>query len=463
MKISQIPTTICIMSFLIKRIAFFALLSFTFFSCEDPKDIGLDLEPGNQNFGVLFTEDLDVQTSTVLVDSVRTNTSPYFLAGRYQDQVLGTITAKSFLQVRYNIATDTLRLGDSPVVDSLVMILDYEYDYGNTGQPQNLFVHRLTDSLRRKVYYNYDKLSYEASPVGSLNFVADTKRDTLRLHLSKEFGDYLVSFSGKSETDFQRSFYGLALMGGETDNGAIIAPIITASSTATVLRLYYRNSASPDPKTYDFFLDGRNFNHIQSERTGALAGLQNPYDALPSANTGELSYVQAGIGLMTKIEFPDIQKLREKGNIGINRAELVISPVEGTVVNTATPPPVLTLYGMGTDNKLVGDSTFRYIPLLADFASTSIPNVSSYNSTKKNYTFPINNYINNLLYEPSATNGLFLSLPSVGFLSFNPSTFSLPATTPYYERSVDRLVLGSRKHPTNPVKLRVYYTVVDPE
>ncbi|QHT68136.1 DUF4270 domain-containing protein [Rhodocytophaga rosea] len=451
------------MNFLIKRIAFFALLSFAFFSCEDPKDIGLDLQPENQNFGVLFTEDLDVQTTTILVDSVRTHRSPYFLAGRYQDPVLGTITAKSFLQVRYSSIDSTLNLGTSLTFDSLVLILDYEYDYGNTGQAQNLFVHRLTDSLRRKVYYNYDKLPYESTPVGSLNFVANTKRDTLRFRLSNELGNQLMSFAGKSEAEFFSSFYGLALMGGETDNGAVIAPIITASSTATVLRLYYHNSASADQKTYEFFLDGLNFNHIQSERTGVLAGLQNPYDALPSANAGELSYVQAGIGLMTKVEFPDIKKLIEKGNIGINRAELVIAPVDGTVVNAATPPPVLTLYGTGTDNKLVSDSAIRYIPLEGDF-TRGIPNIANYNSTKKTYTFSINQYINNLLYQPSATNGLFLSLPSVGFLTIaanSNNTFSLPANTPYYERSVDRLVIGSRKHPTNPIKLRVYYTLVD--
>jgi hypothetical protein len=451
------------MNFLIKKIAFFALISFAFFSCEDPKDIGLDLEPGNQNFGVLFTEDLEVQTSTVFVDSVRTNSSPYFLAGRYQDQVLGTVTAKSFLQVRYSI-NDTLKLGDSPTLDSLVMILDYDYDYGNTGRSQTLFLHRLTDSLRRKVYYNYETLPYEPTPVGSLTFVADTKRDTLRFRLNNDFGNYLISFAGKSEKEFLNNFYGFSLTGGETDNGAIIAPIITASSTATVLRLYYHNTGSTDPKTYDFFLDGLNFNHIQNERTGALAGLQNPYDALPSGATGELSYVQAGIGLMTKIEFPDIEKLIEKGNIGINQAELIVAPVEGTIVNT-TPPPVLVLYGMGTDNKLVGDSAFRYVPLslLNDFAVDYTPNVAFYNSTKKIYTFPVNRYIRNLLYEPSATNGLFLSLPSIGILSVARinSRFSLPANTAYYERSVDRLVIGSRKHPTNAVKLKVYYTLVN--
>lgn len=432
------------MNLLIRRIAVFALLLPVFFACEDPKDIGLDLEPQKDNFGVLFTENLTVQTSTVLVDSVRTHSSPYFLVGRYQDPHLGTITAQSFLQVRFGTAFD---LGTTPVLDSVVLILDYDYDYGYTGQSQTLSVHRLTDSLRRKIYYNSDELNYNATPVAAKTFVANTKRDTLTIRLDDAVGNYLMNFSGKTEQEFLDAFYGLALVGGENDNGAIIAPAVTTTSTASVLRLYYKNSGATTQSRYDFFLDGLNFNHIQSDRTGILAGLKNPYDSLLPSSTGELTYVQAGIGLMTKVEFPDIQKLKENGNIGINRAELVITPITGTIVSAITPPPALTLYQIGQDNKIFKDSTIGYVPLLADFRNEAL--YAPYNPNRKQYTFLINRYITGLLNGTATNNGVFISVPSV----------SLQLGVPSFERSVDRVVIGSNKHP-EPIKLRIYYTEV---
>lgn len=432
------------MNLLIKRIAFIALF-LPIFSCEDPKDIGLDLEPQKDNFGVLFTEDLTIQTSTVLVDSVRTNSSPYFLVGRYQDPQLGTVTAQSFLQVRFGAAFD---LGSTATVDYAELILDYEYDYGNTGQPQTLSVHRLTDSLRRKVYYNYEKLNFSPVAIGTQTFVANTKRDTLKIRLDDAIANELMSFSGKTEQEFLNAFYGFTLVGGENDNGAVIAPTVTANNTASVLRLYYKNSGSATQNTYDFFLDGLNFNHIRSDRTGLLANLQNPYDSLPSGTTGGQSYVQAGIGLMTKIEFPDIQKLKEKGIVGINHAELVVRPVTGTIANGMNTPQALVLYQVGLDNKIYRDTTLGYVPLLKDFTGNA--NYTPYDPSKKQYTFLINQYITALLNGTANTKGLFISVPSA----------SLQLGIPSFERSVDRIILGDNKNP-EPIKLRVYYTLVN--
>ncbi len=108
------------MNLLIRKLALCLSISALFLACEDPQDIGKDLQPQNQDFGVLFTDTVTVRTSTVLVDSVRTSISNYMLAGQYMDAKLGTVTAKTFFQARFSGSDTTYILAESPVYDSLV-------------------------------------------------------------------------------------------------------------------------------------------------------------------------------------------------------------------------------------------------------------------------------------------------------------------------------------------------------
>jgi hypothetical protein len=446
------------MNLLIKKVALLLLLAAVFFSCEDPKDIGLDLQPQNQDFGVFFTDTITVVTTTVLVDSVRTSNSPYLLAGRYLDSKLGPIAAKSFFQVRYG--STAYNLGDAPVFDSLVLFLDYVYEYGNTGRFQNLYVHQLQDSIQRKTYYNYDEAGYSLNPVGKKEqFAAKLSSDSLSnltIRLNENLGQNLMGFSGQEESEFLKAFYGLALIGAPDDNGAIIGinPSVSTSNAGTKLRLYYHNGTSTTPVFYDFYLDGRNYVNIKNETP--LAGLQNPYDAISSANTNEETFVQAGIGLMTRIEFPYIQKLNEKGRIAINRTELEILPVEGTQVNSVNFPPILTLYKSGTDKKIPTNSpTLLFDPLIKDFSRANnfqqASQKASYNATSKSYAFSISEYINSILNEGSSVKALYLSVPSA----------ELGLSSASYEHSVGRLVIGSNNHPNTPIKLKLYYTIAN--
>src|SRR5690606_31534869 len=107
------------------------------FSCKkEPSRIGYSLQPPDLQTDLKFTDSLIAQTSTVLVnDSIVTSkmgtkniylnsvlTNVYGLVGQSKDPVFGRITAKTFAQLRYNIA-GTIGLGNNPVFDSAVFSL----------------------------------------------------------------------------------------------------------------------------------------------------------------------------------------------------------------------------------------------------------------------------------------------------------------------------------------------------
>ena len=155
---------------LTKRSAFLSLfIAITFFiSCENPKDIGLTSQqnPNNQ-IGVSFEEDFDLQPKITLLDSFQTSSSLTMLVGKYSDPFFGTITSQAFVDVGPNLATDsTINLvGTDRVFKSLTLSLRINYSYGaditqdNTSQTINLY--ELKDTLVTRIYTNNDKTRNE--------------------------------------------------------------------------------------------------------------------------------------------------------------------------------------------------------------------------------------------------------------------------------------------------------------
>jgi hypothetical protein len=83
------------------------------------------------------------------------------------------------------------------------------------------------------------------------------------------------------------------------------------------------------------------FNQIQADPTTALAaGLTKQYDSVSSTAENPETYVQGGLGLMTRIRFDNFDEIRRQGNVAINRAELIVTPAPGS----APPAPRLMLY-----------------------------------------------------------------------------------------------------------------------
>ena len=443
-----------------------------FFACqlEDPKEIGAGLNPGTGNFGVVYTDTLTLRTSTVLVDSVVTSQSVRPIVGYYNDPASGTVACRSFFQCIYS--SEKFDLGANPLYDSTTLFLISDSLSADLKKPiaQNLKVYRLTgDFDGARNYLNTDDFAFDPAPVGQYTYNrpanSTRKADTLRIRLNEATGQGLLSAyrNTLTETDFTAAFKGLAVGSDEANN------TLSRFALGAVV-MYYHNAGETAAKAVNFSASfGRFFNQIKSVRTGALGGLRKAYDAVPSTTTGNLTYIQSGTGLKTRIEMPSLKDLGKNRDIIINEARLVLKPVSGGVFSSVQlPPSRLRLYEADLNGRMptlvqAGTPTaYFYVPLQGQLGS---PDAAL--NTDGTYVFSVGGYLQQVLYNdrlPAAQRkddkGLFVAVQSGAPY---PEQQKAPVT-PFGENEVTvrGMTLGSQQHPTGGAKLVIYYTVINP-
>lgn len=467
-EISQIPITTFIMNFLIKKAAIFTLLVFTLFACEEPGEIGLDIKNPGQSFGVLYTDTVTVQTSTVLVDSVRTSRTGFLMGGQYIDPQFGTIAAKSFFQI--SLRDSVLTLGNSPALDSVVLFLHESFSYGDTNQVQQMSVHLLQDSVRLQSYYSTDVIPYELNSVGSIALKSTPKKtdDTLKIKLDPSVGLRLIALNGNSIGSFLDSFFGLALQ-PETTNNAVVINFDASINNGSKLRLYYKEAASTSQRIYDFAINPNfAFNNIEAiNKNGTpLVNVQTAYQPIPSSSTDQETFIEGGVGIMTKVDLSALLKLSMNKTIRFNQIFLVVQPVLSKTGVFTVPPSQLVLYRANSLGNPLKSSNGIYIPV-ENPISRQNP-IVEYDAENRQYKIDITQYFQQLLTSADSENmnmgsTMFLSVPSFSLNSYY-STDNQPvnyvAVPSSLESSVSRLVLGSQQHPANSLKLQVYYTEI---
>jgi hypothetical protein len=359
--------------------------------------------------------------------------------------------------------------GQSPSVDSVVLFLRRSYVYGDTLSAQSLTVHLLEDSIkntRLTPYYSTNNLP-KSLPVGSAeyNHRIDT---TLKFILNNSIGERIVALNGQGEVALREAFYGFALAAAEGSGASVIS--FNALNPASRLRIYYKNAASQTTvNVFDFGIDGNyTFNQVSSNRIAPWNNLA-VYQPVPSTVTEEETLVEGGTGLMTKIDIPHLLKLNENRTIRINQAYLIVQPVESKTGSTTPLPAQLILYRSNTSGRPLRSTGGIYTPVeeFNDFSAVGSPRLTFYNTTDKIYRFNITQYLQQLLDSRQTINpSIYLSLPSFSLDALyprNPNTNApsnpiVPASS--LENSVSRLILGSQLHPTNALKLQIYYTEI---
>lgn len=436
-----------------------------FIACERPKEIGFGLTP-TEELGVFYADTISVATSTVLNDSIFTVNSNNILFGQYRDPFLGNVTAKAFFHFwRGQQSIDTLALlGNNeflPIYDSLVLSLPTRYTYGKTNVTQTLNIFRITETLLDSVRYtNQANLQVAATPVKTTSIKADDlkRNPVLNVKLPDNLGQELFTLSGQSpaikvEDFYKNLFKGLALFPETNDDAAVIG------FDGIRLTLHYKvtqtRTEQPDTivaKQLNFFLR-RNFNQINSDKQGTtLVGIQ-PLKPVSSGLTGGNSFIQSGIGLQTKLDFPGLDNLKKLGNISINRAELIIKPLPGTFDQFA-PPSSLAFYPTDQSSDIIGQFFgASFIPLILlqngspDFLTdpTSRPALAApFDTRKEEYIAVITPFLRNVLRNNSTFPSLLIS--SVG-----------------ESNSVNRLIIrnnsGAPVSVLSGIRLRIFYTV----
>ena len=489
-------------------------LSFCLFltACDDPQEIGSEVFV--QDIGVLFTDTLTVDASTVLVDSIVTNNTDNLLVGRYTDPTLGLVEASSYFQIsnRDTIRTELFEsdkitkldittkkdfkwIKNPTKVDSIRLLLPYTYYQGDTIQKQTFTLTQLDDNVsldQAKTYFKSDNSpllkstvfgqlkNVTVKPVKNKNILGGSSRfDTLKIPITDPaFINFIISQRESTNKDnalvgtgFKSKIRGLALTSESSKNAAILG----FSPYLSVMKVYYsytysytlRNKANnadsikvtvDSTKSNDFFIgrfissstgapQNARFNKITTTRSGAFSKLSNPTDIVFSAQSNNQVVLQSSTGLATKIKFPGLLKLKERQDIAINKAELVLEP---NATNYSVPSDLVLIESSPTHrllrNTLTSDGTLQFV--------SGEVSIATYIAKTNNYTFNVTSSLQNILSGRNKTNGWIVTADT--FREATQNSPRGPVSGRYVVSSdVDRAVFDSKK-----IKLRVYYTYI---
>jgi hypothetical protein len=434
------------------------IISLFLASCDAPKEIGADLF--SVEVGLNFTDTLRVNSSTVLMDSIQTQGNSTFLVGSFFHPTLGTFESTAYTQIAN---ADSLFAKNTSILDSVKMHLVYKNFQGDTNQVHTLNVYKLKDSLSlSKDYFTNSSLPYQPSTVGSVTFRPrpirsraangdSLKLDTLNFHMSKALGNELIAkYSDKSlaggGSAFRASFPGLVFKSSTASKSALIG----FSPAYSRMTLHWHNPNDTTKYTLNYYFSLSNammtevqarFNQYNINRSGPLAALTKSGNSVPASTTGNVTYVQSWSGLVTKIDFPTLLKLKGNRNIAVNKAELVLQTTDDIDLNHSLNQ--LTLLQVDGNNRPI-----RNVYGLGYVMSEGGSGIqtANYSSSQKTYTFNITTELQSVL------NGRKSNL---GFLV----TPTLLASQTGYTKMVSE---SARFVPLNAMKtkIRIYYSYI---
>jgi hypothetical protein len=406
-------------------------------------DIGVGLPDANVDTGAYLIDTITVKSSTVLRDSVVTSTSNNLMVGRTYDPLLGTLTARSYFRLG---APTSLRIDPLFQYDSLVLVMKpTTYRYGDTTKTQALVeVHKLVDPI------SATRPSFASSKLTNLRY--DTKNvlnqggnaprglarrtATLRIPLDRSFGQDLLANAqaGRLTTqdDFDLYLPGLVLTPADGDNATILG--LNATSTDAAMILYYHDPANPTAvlnSPFSLVTGARHFFQVDAVRNGSIGYLPtNSLQAVPSAPTGEQTYIEGVLGLQTKLEFPYLTNIQQFGNnLTVTSATLTALVPSSSLTPYLPAPPSLVVSTSSVDNKPLASYVAKVDYLNAISSTTGI--------NQGSYSWSVESYCQAVLNRTIPNNGFLVS-------SLTPD---LPS----------RVAIGSQRDAQNKLQLRLYF------
>ncbi|UII74798.1 DUF4270 domain-containing protein [Flagellimonas sp. HMM57] len=402
----------------------------------------------DSNIRVLLVDTLTVETSTMKFDSIITATTTRMLIGKYTDSVFGTVQSSSYAE----LLPSTYTIDTEAEYDSIVFYLKYdEYYYNDTLQTNGIHIKELTEQMKPEDdenFYNSSTIAYADEDLGYIDFSPrPLQTDSIEIKLNDDFG--IALFEGLQDKtltnsdEFTEYLKGVAFIPDETNNGSVLGFLLESS----IMRLYFSISEENDQEQYftDFSVNTFDsplpfFNQITAENPNDyLASLTDQEINLSSSESENQSYIQSGIGIATRIQFPHIKSIYDiPGQGTILDAVLKIKPTEGAYNDELILRDNLSVYIVDQNNDLTGQ-------LLV--ASTS-PVVAVLNTDGQEfndiyYEISLGSYIEELLRAERDTDEALILLPDD------------------YNTTVDRFVLNGNTSPDYQTTLELTYAVYD--
>lgn len=428
---------------------FVILLAISLSACQNLTDDGLIVgdEETNSNLKVIKIDTLTVQFSTFKFDSLITSNASRILIGQYNDPIFGKIKASGFFELQ----PTSFAIDDDAIFDSICMVLKYDdYYINDTLQPCTYHVRRISENVKPEedYFYTTSSLTTYSQPLGSKTFLPRplTEADSLHIKLSPSFGyqifEKIQDNEINTEDEFLEFLKGIQIEADENDNSCILG--FSNATSESMLRIYYSLEEAGEMVSYhyDMKMDvtstpAKFFNRIVSDRNGTdLAILSNQSITLSDVDANKLAFIQSGIGIVTKIEFPYLKDIYDiPGQVSVLDAKLYLNPKLGTYSTWQPLPETFEIYQVNRKNYL-GSQMYDTA------GNVLMANLNTENSEFQNiyYTVDMGIYIEGLLQSDYEDGTAFILKP----VNLNTTT--------------DRVVFNTRN--TSEIKTYLELTIV---
>lgn len=396
------------------------------------------------NIRVIRIDTATVATSTIKFDSLITSQSSRILVGKYVDPEFGTVRCASY----FELVPSSYTINSEAEFDSIALYLKFDnYYYNDTLRQNTIQIKELNETL--KAYngddlYNTGSFEYKEANLGTLTFTPrPIKADSLEIKLSDSLGlDIFKNFQEKSITnlaEFRDRFKGIVLHPGETDDGSIIG--FSYASEDSYMRLFF-STAEEDERVsnhIDFTINTTSFptpffNQIITEEPNQyLKTLTDREMALESSDAENRSFIQSGLGIATRIQFPHIKSIYD-------------IPGEGTILNAILKiKPSSQSYD---DHLILRDSLSVYLVDVNNELTEQLSDIAILNRNNQEfndiyYELPLSSYIEKLLVTERYTGEALILLPDD------------------YNSTVDRFVLNGNNNSDYSTTLELTYSIYD--
>ena len=405
------------------------------------------------NTKMTVVDTFTVNSSTVFIDSIVTSGKSTALIGIYNDPLYtGKIKASSFMEITRPAIEELSELETDAVFDSLVLYLAPQgTHFGDTLGIQKFKIYKTTTNLLSENYslYNTTEITtLDGPPIASVSDVVypnmANRKIEVRLPdgIGMELLDKFIEKSIDQESEDNFSYYFKAFAFIPDDNTAGIIGYNLVDSMSHVVLYYHLIKEQKQDKKLTFNVKfARQYNKIEADRSQThLADLNGLDYEKSSAKTNDQSYLQTGVPLYVKLEFPTIDNLLQIGRFGkINKAILTICPIQGSYGGETPLPSQLNLI-VSNDS----DESVTYITDNLGMVQTGNLFVDHVFYENTRYQFDITRFLNTQLGVAKT------------------DKFNLKLTIPLTEEGVtiQRLVVGSTGNgqAVNRMQLQIEYS-----
>ncbi|WP_420400766.1 DUF4270 family protein [Flagellimonas sp.] len=404
----------------------------------------------DSNVRVVLIDTLTIDMSTLKMDSIVTSQATRMLVGQYSDPVFGTVRAASHM----GLIPSEYAIDVEAEYDSITLHLNFDGYYNNdTTLTNTIHVKRLLKTLRPAEgdnFYNTSTVEYFDEDLGIFTYdPRPIEADTLEVKLDDALGQDLF---GKLQDnlitnadEFVDYFKGIALLPGMDDDGSVIG--FSKEIGASFIRIHF-GIAEEDERTLDHIDLQLNlndtpvpfFNQISAEAPiDPLQTLTDQEINLSSHDAAGQSFIQSGLGITTRVEFPSLKSIYEINGQGtIMDAILKIKPVAGSYNDELILRDGFSVFIVDRNNDVIAQLAIDEI-----FPVTGVLNRDNEEFNDIFYEISLVNYLDELLQAEYETGEALILLPED------------------FGSTVDRFVLNGAGSAEHNAQLELTYAIYD--